>query len=434
MKATITVQLFLFFVLGMSARNFFVSPIGDDLKGNGSLAGPYATLMKAQEVVSPGDTVYLRGGTYRMQESLISKTERINACMFYLDKSGNSEHSRIHYFAFPGEQPVIDMSDVKPYRMRNIAFFLEGSWLHLKGIEVIGTQVTISGHTQSECFHVEGDYNIVEQCKMHDGMAIGVYLLSGSNNLIINCDAYRNWDSFSENGRGGNTDGFGGHPRPGSVGNVFRGCRAWFNSDDGFDCINAFESITFDHCWAFYNGYDPDFKRRADGNGFKAGGYGLKPKLYLMPDSLPSHIVQYCLAFGNKANGVYANHHLMTGNVFQNNTSVNNGMNFNMLSQKRIKNRPAGRDTTVDCAGFNHVLCNNIAWSQHAGRDTLNLGTCKMLNNSFSKTGPNLVKEQDFISMDASELILPRKKDGTLPEIQFLKPGKDCNLRNQGAL
>ena len=47
---------------------------------------------------------------------------------------------------------------------------------------------------------------------MHDGMAIGFYLVRGSHNLVLNCDAYNNFDPVSENGTGGNVDGFGGHP------------------------------------------------------------------------------------------------------------------------------------------------------------------------------------------------------------------------------
>ena len=49
-------------------------------------------------------------------------------------------------------------------------------------------------------------------------MAIGFYLLGGSNNHILNCDAYNNYDSVSEGGKGGNVDGFGGHINSSSVG------------------------------------------------------------------------------------------------------------------------------------------------------------------------------------------------------------------------
>ena len=73
---------------------------------------------------------------------------------------------------------------------------------------------------------------------MHDGMGNGWYLTSGASNLVLNCDAYNN--RGLDSGSLGNTDGFGCHPNTTSgKGNILRGCRAWFNSDDGYDCINA---------------------------------------------------------------------------------------------------------------------------------------------------------------------------------------------------
>ena len=117
---------------------------------------------------------------------------------------------------------------------------------------------------------------------------------------MLNCDAYQNWDFTSENKRGGNVDGFGFHVSEGSVGNVFRGCRAWCNSDDGFDFITTTESVTVDNCWAFYNGYNAKFEKLADGNGFKAGGYAATP-LERLPKVLPRHVIQNCLAVRNKA-------------------------------------------------------------------------------------------------------------------------------------
>ena len=50
-----------------------------------------------------------------------------------------------------------------------------GSNLYLKGFDVIGTQVTITGHTQSECFRIVkgANNNKFEDLRTHDGMAIG---------------------------------------------------------------------------------------------------------------------------------------------------------------------------------------------------------------------------------------------------------------------
>jgi len=263
---------------------YYVAPNGNDAK-KGSREEPFATVQHAQEIVNPGDTVFIRGGLYKMNESQIAQKTRIYACITYLNKNG-TENKRINYWAYPGEKPVFDYSDVKPEGYRVIAYQVAGSWIHIRGLEVIGVQVTIKTHTQSECIEINGSNNILEQLGMHDGQAIGIYCLNGSNNLILNCDAYRNWDFTSENGRGGNTDGFGCHPRKGAINNVFRGCRAWFNSDDGYDCINAAESVTFENCWSFYNGFSSAFVSLGDGNGFKAGGYGKTPV-----DKLPDPIL-----------------------------------------------------------------------------------------------------------------------------------------------
>ena len=64
-------------------------------------------------------------------------------------------------------------------------------------------QVKILGHTQSICVDNQGSDNVYEQLSLHDGMAIGLWIGNGANNLVLNCDAYRNHDNVSENKRGG---------------------------------------------------------------------------------------------------------------------------------------------------------------------------------------------------------------------------------------
>ncbi|MFA6580587.1 MAG: T9SS type A sorting domain-containing protein, partial [Paludibacter sp.] len=282
------------------------------------------------------------------------------------------------------------------------------------------------------CFYNEGSSNIFEQLSMHDGKAIGFYLTKGSNNLVLNCDAYRNWDNVSETGRGGNVDGFGGHPGKGGTGNVFRGCRAWFNSDDGYDCINAYESIVFENCWAFENGYSTTFASLGDGNGFKAGGYGQAPVVSGLPSPIPSHTVRFCLSYRNKANGIYANHHVQTGNHFYNNTAYRNGTNYNMLSQQITKSTKTGNDTTLDCAGFNHILHNNLSYRYSTQTETANLGTCINTYNSFSPNSGVTVDANDFLSIDEALLIAPRQADGSLPDINFLKLKEGSDLIDKG--
>ena len=416
------VILLFFFLLILSAsafaKVFYVAPKGSNTNA-GTIAAPFLTIQRAQEAVSPGDTVYIRGGLYSMSEAQIARYGRIWAYVTYLDKSG-SPGARINYWAYPGEQPVFDYQHVKPANRRINAFQVMGDWLHIKGIEVIGVQVTIKGHTQSICFENKGSNNIYEQLSMHDGQAIGFYLLSGSNNLVLNCDAYRNYDYTSEGGRGGNVDGFGNHPKKGDVNNVFRGCRAWFNSDDGYDCINAHESTVFENCWAFYNGYSTDFASLADGNGFKVGGYG-GTAFDQLPNPIPRNTTQFCLAVRNKASGFYANHHLAGGDWFHNSAYMN-AVNYNMLNRKAVTRE----DYKEDVPGYGHVLKNNLGFvARRAEVDNLNAAACDISGNYFNL--PVTVSSDDFISLEQSLLTAPRKPDGSLPDIDFmlLVPGSD---------
>jgi hypothetical protein len=410
------------FTIAFSAV-YYVSPNGSD-ENTGTKDLSFLTIQKAQSVVNPGDTVYLRGGVYTMTESQIAQKRGIWAYVTLLDKSGE-KGKPIRYWAYPGERPVFDYAQIKPANLRVFAFQVNGSWIHLKGFDVTGVQVTITTHTQSECFDNEGSHNIFEQLCMHDGQAIGFYLKHGSDNLVLNCDAYRNWDFTSEGGRGGNTDGFGCHPFQGGTGNVFRGCRAWFNSDDGYDCINSYEGVVFDHCWAFYNGFTKDFVSRGDGNGFKVGGYGANPIVAELPNPIPSNTVQFCLAYRNKANGFYANHHVYVGSRWINNTAGGNSCNFNMLSKLIVTDPQTNRLRAVDCPGISHLLRNNLSFQAGYGRDTMNLGTSDIQYNSFSPKANLKVTAEDFESLDEALLTAPRQPNGDLPVNGFLrlKPG-----------
>src|SRR3954451_16311922 len=195
------------FVAAMFAQigrgaDFFVTTNGSD-SNPGTLAKPFATIQHAQDSVSPGDTIFIRGGSYAMRDNQIARRQRIWAYVTFLDKSGTRDKP-INYFAYKDERPVFDFSRVIPPGLRVNAFQIDGSWIHLKGIEVTGVQVTIKTHTQSEGFENRGSHNIFEQLSIHDGQAIGIYCIGGSDNLFLNCDAYRNWDYTSESGRGGN--------------------------------------------------------------------------------------------------------------------------------------------------------------------------------------------------------------------------------------
>ncbi|MBB5353154.1 hypothetical protein HNR46_003408 [Haloferula luteola] len=388
------------------AAEWYVAPDGDD-GASGGLEDPFATVQRAQREVSPGDTVFLGGGRYAMTEDKVARKRGIWAYVVHLDKSGEAERP-IRYQAIEGERPVFDFSAVRPDGLRVHAFEVSGSHLELVGLEVTGVQVTMKGHTQSICFSNTGSHNRFERLSMHDGMGIGFYLSRGSNNLVLNCDAWNNYDPVSEGGKGGNVDGFGCHPDRGDTGNVFRGCRAWYNSDDGFDCISAWESIRFEGCWAFRNGMSEDGKKLADGNGFKVGGFGVEPRPRL-PKTIPRHEVERCLAVENKASGFYANHH-PGGSDWMHNSAYGNRSNFNFLG----RDMRAGRDVP----GFEHRIHDNLSFRGRAELQNLDVSRCEMRGNVFGEG----LSPMEFISLDPRDLEGQRLADGSLPEIPFLRP------------
>jgi hypothetical protein len=124
------------------AKTYFVAPAGNDKGNSGLKTSPFASIMRAQEVVEAGDTVYIRGGKYLMSESQIPTNQRIWAVVHLLNKSGR-QGKPINYWAYPAEIPVFDLSNVKPVNQRVMVFNVTGSWIYLKGLEVVGTQVTM---------------------------------------------------------------------------------------------------------------------------------------------------------------------------------------------------------------------------------------------------------------------------------------------------
>jgi hypothetical protein len=406
----------------VNTNAIFVSPTGND-HNKGTIDSPIASFAHAQDIASPGDTVYFRGGTYKVN-AYTDIQESLYACIFDLTKSG-TESKPICYFGYPGERPVFDFSNVKPVGYRVAGFYIHADYLHLKNFDVIGTQVTITTHTQSEGVTIRrGNHdNVIEDIAVHDGMGIGFYVTKGSNNLFLNCDAYNNYDCVSEGGIGGNTDGFGCHVRAEDTGNVFRGCRAWCNSDDGYDCINNYASVVFDHCWSFYNGYK-NFSNlsEGDGNGFKGGGYGLRA----LPAEIkaPVNTIENCIAYHNKANGFYANHHL-NGDDWYNNTACYNKYNFCMVNQKSW-------DDAVDVDGYDHVLVNNIALSGVKGNFTqIDQTKCTIVNNSFLPYDYSPSSGDFENTTDYQQLTGPRKADGSLPDLTFLLLKKSSPLYNK---
>lgn len=377
------------------AADFFVAPDGND-SNPGTLVQPFGTVERAQTAASPGDTVYIRGGVYRFSGT--QATVGVS-----LTKSGQ-DGKPIRYFAYEAEVPIFDLFELRP-QARVTGLDVRCNWIHLRGLEVRGVRQLIVGDSWG--VRIRGDHNLIERLHVHDNEAPGIFITSGKSNLILNCDSHHNYDPLED---GGNADGFGCHSNGGD--NVMRGCRAWENSDDGFDFINAPGTCVAEESWAFRNGYIPDTNMAgANGAGFKSGGFGNPPNT--PATGAPRHVVRKSVAFSNRAIGFYANYH-PGGIDFFNNTAFDNPSNYDLRTATGMTS--------------SHTLRNNIAATP--GRAIVSLSGGTDTNNSW--TLPVQVTPADFASMDKALASMQRRADGSLPDMGFLRLAAESDLIDRG--
>jgi hypothetical protein len=401
---------------------YYVDTKGAD-SSPGTLAQPFASLQKGHDVAAAGDTVYIRGGVYNIQGRGANANAGIN-----ITRSGQSDSRRICFFAYRDEKPVFDFSGLTLATSTSAGIRINGSsWLHFRGLEIRNVPQP-GGSANNGIWANPASNTIFERLDIHHISGPGLSIANGNGgNLVLNCDSHHNYDSKSTQGDGQNADGFGVHYQKSGPPTVLRGCRSWWNSDDGFDCIHQGVAVTVENCWNALNGYKPGTMTSApsgNGNGFKMGGWGLPPDGY--PNPIPRHTVRNSLAFLNKAGGFYQNHQPI-GNFFYNNTAYKNGVGFNMLGYDLTRRADVGMG----------AYRNNIVFM---GTATSNANGADAANNSWDIPGLT-VTASDFASVDTAGVFGPRKPDGSLPDIAFLKlsngsplidKGKDVGIAFQG--
>jgi len=364
---------------------WYVSPTGLD-SNSGSPGSPFKTIEKAVLAVKAGETIYLRGGTYNLTVTIT------------LSKSG-IQNSLISLLAYPGEVPVLNFS-AQTQSSGNRGIVLTGSWWHIKGISITGAGdngMIISG----------GSNNLIEQCSFCRNRDSGLQIDNGAaDNFVRNCDSYFNADP-PENG---NADGFAPKLTAGS-GNSFFGCRAWRNSDDGWDgYLRGANDIstTLENCWAFENGYLEDGNDagvNANGNGFKMGGSDDKTLMH-------NFTLKNCLAFGNKSKGFDQNNNKGSMTLL-NCTGHNNGADNYRITQALA----AGKVLTLkNCAELGGKV---------------SIGTFAVQEKNSWLT-PFIVTTADFRSTDPSGATGPRNSDGTLPHIEYMHLAAGSDLIDAG--
>ena len=240
-----------------AANEFFVGPNGND-SNPGTRQAPFKTIGKGQAVAVAGTTIWLLAGTHAYNMPVL------------LVKSG-ANNNLIKLFADAGARPLVDFAQQARGQSANRGIEIRGDYWHMKGLEV--------RRAADNGILIAGSHNIVEDVIVHDNDDTGIQILvsesmatdntRGAYNQVINCDSYENYDALTN---GENADGFAAKLRIGA-GNVFRGCRAWNNVDDGWDLFAADDVVVIENCWSFLNGSTSRGSGPSgDGNGFKLGG------------------------------------------------------------------------------------------------------------------------------------------------------------------
>jgi hypothetical protein len=361
----------------------YASPAGVASNSGASPSSPIDFPSAVNKAVA-GDTILLEPGTY----AIAFVEGRRNTIVF---AASGAESAPIRVIA-SGAGATFDFSfPEKTWVQDSVGFAVSGSWWRFSNIGV-----TRAGY---QGVYVTGGHNVFENCRFFDNRNTGMEINKGGHHtLVINCDAYRNFDPKKN---GSMADGFGPKQTQGG-GNRFVGCRSWENSDDGYDCYDSPEVVVFENCWAFRNGVDVwhygTFE--GNGNGFKSGGNYKLANIRLVG----------CVAFGHPQKGFDQNNNT-GGLVIWNCTAFANGLNYGL--QGRL------------AAGQTHDLANNIS----VGGPVL-IKNANERHNSWNEG--YAATEADFVSLDLSLAAAPRSADGSLPETPLFRITAASGLVDRG--
>jgi hypothetical protein len=412
MKKIITALLFVnsLFVFKAEAKVYYCSSTGGKDSNPGNISQPFATIEKLWSVLAPGDTGYLRGGIYRT-----TKANTVTQHVVLSNKTGTSTNP-IRLWAYPGEQPFVNLDNITVSAGNNktvyIMYVQNNSWIHIKGIRAGYLQQNnlFTNQYTYGWFLDGGSNNIIEQCES-DHNCEGFAINNQSNLLVLNCDAHHLQDPFSPSPYDG-SNGFSSTQQGDGTTVTFRGCRAWWCCDDGWDLYSSSGTYTFDNCWAFWNGYIPGtFTSVGNGDGFKMGG-GTTPAT----GTSIRRFVSNCVSFQNKFQGFDQNNTTVVCQLYNNTSFGNGGIGYHFSYQPSL-NLP-------------HVLRNNVSYQDANGEKSL-LASAIQSNNTWNSIPATTAS---FASLANTGVDGVRQSNGALPNLQFLHLSATSNLINAGVV
>ncbi|MBV1850745.1 sigma-70 family RNA polymerase sigma factor [Catellatospora tritici] len=353
-------------VTGVAAAELYVAPGGSDTNP-GTLTAPLASLNRAVELVRPGQTIALRGGTYRATGPVTITTS-------------GTESQRITLSNYRDEQPVLDATTIR-----------DNQWYVTQRASYWTVQGLTVQHAKTfpyVCVSCRG--SVFQRLSMHDNGATGLVLRGPGTvgNRVLDSDFHDNHDDAAH---GANADGVAFKDGDGA-GNVIRGCRAFRNADDGVDLSGFADPVTVERNWAYGNGVNrwglADFA--GAGTGFKLGG----------GDPVPAarHVVRDNAAWDNASYGF---------------TEQNNPGAITVTGNTAFRNGGDGFAFWYSPS----VLEANLALGN--GRDDNRGDTAHESGNSWNQSGWTVALLR---SADPAAAEGPRRPDGTLPGTTFLTP------------
>ena len=398
MKKLIFLLLLFVSIIAHSAT-YYISPTGNDTSGNGSISSPWFTLNKAWTVVAAGDIVYMRGGTYAY-----------NSTQVLTGKNGTSGN-RILVTAYANEKPIVTKRTPFTYHNRNFTslIFISANYITISKLE-------LTGFTQQDiylwmpiCLHTANNCILQELKVHHNGNGIRVTEASGGN-LIVNCDIHDNHDPVSSTPYD-DCDGVNIDYIPAGNTNTIRGCRIYYNADDGVDLWRNNGIVVVDNCWIWGNGYAENHTTKVgNGNAIKLGET-------TTTDAAVRRIITKNLMYLHIANAVDQNAARAVCHVY-NNTIWGNDVGINLWDYNLA-----------------HIIRNNAVFGNNDNYSNGNYSNTTRDHNSYDTTWqPSgiVTESSDFASIDTTGVSSARQSDGSLPIINFLRLSEGSRLRDTG--
>lgn len=417
--------------------DYYVAPDGND-SNPGTEELPFATWDHLAEIgMTAGQLAYIRGGTYRSPHGAASTYHA------KFDGMNGAAGNPIRIWAYPGERPVLDLNDIDPTTSDPHGLLvLNSSWVHFKGLRITGLKQILSGAGISRGVTIYStDNSIFENIEADSIGGAGFKLENSHNNYLLNCDSHNNGDGRTDDGADAwdNADGFSISGGDSSSGNTFEACRAWHNSDDGWDFFSTNGTASLINCWSFWNGYKPwgptaarvdtpttndPTVFRADASYVAGNGEGFKLGPAASQDFTTTFkVVTGCIGFENRSTGFNAN---SPGSLTRR-MELNNNAAFGNNSDGFLFG-------VGFAAGVAHTFHNN--WALDNNRMESGSGfvydglTTNVSHNSWDL--PVTANASDFESVSSVGVDGARGADGSLPALSFLHLVEGSDLLDVG--